>query len=176
MTRHQTGCYPAICSVTSMNVDWRSFLALGRSFALILCVFLYHLQQNITKKWFMQMPHPYPANWSCHQWSHRMLSQLRGLLTIFTMSQVCNLHKGGPEWHKCAFYMSMSLYVKWTLCGCVITTLSETINNRNHIFRSVEIHILTTSTISNLTSSYKKNTMHCVVIWAKLPGIFPPGS
>lgn len=74
VTRHQTGCYPAICSVTSMNVDWRSFLALGRSFTLILYVFLYHLQQNITKKWFMQMPHPYPANWSCHQWSHRIVS------------------------------------------------------------------------------------------------------
>lgn len=40
VTRHQTGCYPAICPVTSMNVDWRSFLALGRLFALILCGFL----------------------------------------------------------------------------------------------------------------------------------------
>lgn len=123
MTRRQTGCYPAICSVTSMNVDWRSFLALGRSFALILCVFLYHLQQNITKKWFMQMPHPCPANWSCHQWSHRIVScswvaerqwwyavtAQRFTNKIFTMSQVGNLHKGGPEWHKCVFYTSICL-------------------------------------------------------------------
>lgn len=50
VTRHQTGCYPAICPVTSMNVDWRSFLALGRLFALILCVFLLSFTTKYNKE------------------------------------------------------------------------------------------------------------------------------